>query len=57
MDNHDTKSLQPLEALVEDWFKPLDYTLILFFEDNYPCVFYPDLFGTAYRNKGKDGTV
>ena len=55
VDNHDTQPLQSLEAPVEKWFKPLAYALILLREGGYPCVFYPDLFGAHYKDKGRDG--
>lgn len=55
VDNHDTQPLQALEAPVEAWFKPLAYALILLRKDGYPCVFYPDLFGASYWDKGEDG--
>ncbi len=54
VDNHDTQPLQSLEAPVEAWFKPLAYALILLREAGYPCVFYPDLYGAHYTDKGKD---
>ncbi len=54
-DNHDTQPLQSLEAPVEPWFKPHAYALILLRKDGYPCVFYPDLFGANYTDKGRDG--
>lgn len=54
-DNHDTQPLQALEAPVEAWFKPLSYALILLRQEGYPCVFYPDLFGISYKDKGEDG--
>lgn len=53
--NHDTQPLQSLEAPVEPWFKPLAYALILLREQGVPCVFYPDLFGTSYKDTGGDG--
>jgi alpha-amylase len=53
-DNHDTQPLQALEAFIEPWFKPLAYALILLREAGYPCVFYPDLYGARYTDKGKD---
>lgn len=56
VDNHDTQPLQALEAPVENWFKPHAYALILLREGGYPCVFYPDLYGAHYVDKGKDGT-
>ena len=54
-DNHDTQPLQALEAPVAYWFKPIAYALILLREGGMPCVFYPDLFGTQYTDKGGDG--
>ncbi len=53
--NHDTQPLQSLEAPVDPWFKPHAYAIILLRKDGYPCVFYPDLFGAEYTDKGKDG--
>lgn len=53
--NHDTQPLQSLEAPVEPWFKPLAYALILLREQGVPCVFYPDLYGASYKDKGGDG--
>ena len=55
VDNHDTQPLQALEAPVEHWFKPHAYALILLRQEGYPCVFYPDLYGASYTDKGKDG--
>ncbi|MEP7277516.1 MAG: alpha-amylase [Bacteroidota bacterium] len=55
VDNHDTQPLQALEAPVEPWFKPIAYALILLREKGYPCVFYPDIFGSTYTDKGQDG--
>ncbi|GAC1427734.1 MAG: alpha-amylase [Chitinophagaceae bacterium] len=55
VDNHDTQPLQALEAPVEPWFKPIAYALILLREKGYPCVFYPDMYGSTYTDKGHDG--
>lgn len=55
VDNHDTQPLQSLEAPVEEWFKGIAYALILLRSQGYPCVFYPDLYGAHYKDKGKDG--
>lgn len=55
VENHDTQPLQSLEAPVEHWFKPIAYALILLRQEGYPCIFYPDLYGTSYKDKGKDG--
>ncbi|HEY5465223.1 MAG TPA: alpha-amylase [Hanamia sp.] len=53
--NHDTQPLQSLEAVVEAWFKPIAYALILLRSEGYPCVFYPDLYGAHYKDTGHDG--
>lgn len=55
VENHDTQPLQALEAPVEPWFKPLAYAIILLREAGYPCVFYADLYGSEYTDKGRDG--
>lgn len=55
VDNHDTQPLQSLEAPVEHWFKPLAYALLLLRAQGYPCVFFPDLYGAMYKDKGRDG--
>ncbi len=53
--NHDTQPLQSLEAPIDPWFKPLAYSLTLLREEGYPCIFYPDLYGAEYTDKGRDG--
>lgn len=53
--NHDTQPLQSLESVVEPWFKPLSYAIILLRRGGYPCVFFPDYYGADYRGVGKDG--
>lgn len=55
VDNHDSQPLQSLESIVESWFKPLAYALILLREAGYPCIFYADYYGAHYQDKGKDG--
>lgn len=52
VDNHDTQPLQALEAPVEEWFKPIAYAFTLLRKDGYPCIFYPDLYGAQYTDKG-----
>lgn len=52
---HDTQPLQALESVVEDWFKPLAYALILLRRDGYPCIFSADYYGANYKDNGKDG--
>ncbi len=53
--NHDTQPLQSLESVVEAWFKPLAYAIILLRRDGYPCIFAADYYGANYRDTGKDG--
>lgn len=55
VENHDSQPLQALESVVEAWFKPLAYALILLRRDGYPCVFHADYFGAEYRDTGDDG--
>lgn len=53
--NHDTQPLQSLESVVEAWFKPLAYAMILLRKDGYPCVFAADYYGAHYKGAGQDG--
>lgn len=55
VENHDTQPLQGLEAVIEPWFKPLAYALILLRQDGYPCIFYADYYGAEYKDTGDDG--
>lgn len=55
VENHDTQPLQALESLVESWFKPLAYAIILLRAEGYPCIFYADYYGAHYKDKGRDG--
>jgi alpha-amylase len=53
--NHDTQPLQKAESVVEPWFKPIAYAIILLRREGYPCVFAADYDGAKYRDVGKDG--
>jgi len=55
VENHDSQPLQVLESVVEAWFKPLAYALILLRQEGYPCIFYADYYGAHYKDNGKDG--
>jgi alpha-amylase len=55
VENHDSQPLQSLESVVEAWFKPSAYALILLRREGYPCIFYADYYGTHYQDKGRDG--
>lgn len=57
VDNHQSQPLQPLESVVEPWFKPLAYALILLRREGYPCVFYGDYYGGHYWGQGQDGKI
>lgn len=52
VENHDTQPCQALESTVNWWFKPLAYAIILLRQEAYPCVFYADLYGASYSDKG-----
>jgi alpha-amylase len=52
VENHDTQPLQALESPVDAWFKPIAYALVLLREEGYPVVFYPDLHGATYTDRG-----
>ena len=54
-ENHDSQPLQALESVVEPWFKPLAYAIILLRREGYPCIFYADYYGAHYRDLGRDG--
>jgi alpha-amylase len=51
VDNHDSQPLQALESSVAAWFKPLAYAIILLRSEGYPCIFYPDYYGSEYNDK------
>jgi len=54
VENHDSQPLQALESVVEPWFKPLAYALILLRQEGYPCLFYADYYGAEYDDRGRD---
>ncbi|PVH95335.1 glycoside hydrolase family 13 protein [Periconia macrospinosa] len=45
--NHDTQKGQVMDTPIHPKFTSLAYSLILFREAGYPCVFYGDMFGTS----------
>lgn len=49
VDNHDTQIGQSLESWIEDWFKPIAYSLILLRLEGIPCIFYGDFYGIPYH--------
>ena len=50
VDNHDTEPGQALYSFVQDWFKPLAYSIILLRKEGLPCVFYGDYYGIPSQN-------
>ncbi|MGB3536291.1 MAG: alpha-amylase [Microcoleaceae cyanobacterium] len=52
VENHESQPLRALESVVEPWFKPLAYAIILLREEGYPCIFYPDYYGAHYLDRG-----
>lgn len=57
VENHDSQPLQALESVVEPWFKPLAYAIILLRQEGYPCIFYADYYGAEYEDRGRDGNT
>jgi alpha-amylase len=55
VENHDSQPLRSLESVVEPWFKPLAYAIILLRREGYPCVFAADYYGAEYEDVGRDG--
>ncbi len=52
VDNHDTEPGQALSSWVQDWFKPLAYSIILLREGGIPCVFYGDYYSIPHEKIG-----
>lgn len=50
VDNHDTQPGQALQSFIQEWFKPIAYSIILLRNDGYPCVFYGDYYGIPHDN-------
>ena len=51
--NHDTQAGQALESVIEPWFQPSAYAVILLRPAGYPCIFYGDHYGV--KSKGNPG--
>lgn len=50
VENHDYEYGRDYESHVEEWFKPLAYAFILLRRDGFPCIFFPDYFGSGNRS-------
>lgn len=48
VENHDTQQGQALQTVIQDWFKPMAYAVILLRKEGYPCVFYGDYYGIKH---------
>ncbi|HET9530040.1 MAG TPA: alpha-amylase family glycosyl hydrolase, partial [Blastocatellia bacterium] len=46
VENHDYEFGREYQSHVEEWFKPLAYAFILLRKDGYPCIFFPDYYGS-----------
>lgn len=44
VENHDSQDGSSLQSVVQDWFKPMAYALILLMKDGYPVIFYGDYY-------------
>lgn len=46
VENHDKQFGRSMNSHVQNWFKPMAYAFILLRERGYPCVFWPDYYGS-----------
>jgi alpha-amylase len=46
VENHDYQFGRELDSHVQEWFKPLAYAFILLRDRGYPCLFFPDYYGS-----------
>ena len=53
VENHDYQFGRELDSHVKEWFKPLAYAFILLREQGYPCVFFPDYYGSHDKDNHK----
>jgi alpha-amylase len=47
VENHDYEYGRNLDSHVQEWFKPLAYAFILLRAGGYPCIFFPDYYGST----------
>jgi alpha-amylase len=47
VENHDYEFGRDFRSHVETWFKPLAYAFILLRSNGFPCIFFPDYYGSA----------
>ncbi len=46
VENHDYQYGREYDSHVKEWFKPLGYAFILLRAQGYPCIFFPDYYGS-----------
>lgn len=46
VENHDYEYGREYDSHVREWFKPLGYAFILLRDKGYPCIFFPDYYGS-----------
>ena len=51
VENHDYQFGREHDSHVQEWFKPLAYTFILLRDKGYPCIFFPDYYGSHDKDK------
>lgn len=51
VENHDYQLGREFNSHVQEWFKPLAYSFILLRSQGYPCVFFPDYYGSHTKNE------
>lgn len=57
VENHDYQFGRELDSHVKEWFKPLAYAFILLREQGYPCIFFPDYYGSHDNGNHKAQTI
>jgi alpha-amylase len=50
VENHDYQFGRELNSHVQEWFKPLAYAFILLRQQGYPCIFFPDYYGSHNKD-------
>ncbi len=55
VENHDYQFGREFNSHVQEWFKPLAYAFILLRDKGYPCLFFPDYYGShdKFEHRGQ----
>ena len=51
VENHDYQFGRESNSHVQEWFKPLAYAFILLRDKGYPCLFFPDYYGSHTKSE------